>query len=75
MRKITIIILFFLSVKTLFAQEDNAFIPEHLIGLTGGINMVSVFSEDKLTYTDGSGNILVSSPYIFKYSGGLSYKY
>ncbi|NOZ35609.1 MAG: PorT family protein [Chlorobi bacterium] len=75
MRKITIILLFFLSANNLLAQEDNAFIPEHLIGFTGGINMVSVFSEDKLTYTDRSGNFLVSSPYIFKYSGGLSYKY
>ena len=58
-----------------FAQEDSIFVPEHLIGFTGGINMVSVFSEGPLTYTDRAGNYIVSSPYLFRNIGGLSYKY
>ncbi len=58
------------------AQEDEpAFIPEHLIGFTGGMNMVSVFSEGLLTYTDKQGNYIVKNPYLFRNSGGLSYKY
>ncbi len=69
----TVLILFcFLHVK---AQNDSTFVPEHLIGFTGGVNMVSVFSEGALTYTDKQGNLLVTSPYIFRNIGGISYKY
>ncbi len=76
MRKLIFILLtltaFLSQVK---AQEDQAFVPEHLFGLTGGVNMVSVFSEDPLTYTDKDGNTIISNPYIYRYNGGITYKY
>lgn len=77
MNKCLIIILFIsLSFNiNLFAQEDSVFVPEHLIGITGGMNMVAIFSEEPLTYTDRQGNYIVSSPYLFRNLGGISYKY
>ena len=77
MYKRLIIILFsvFVFYSSSFAQEDSTFVPEHLIGFTGGLNMVSVFSEGPLTYTDRAGNYIVSSPYLFRNIGGISYKY
>ncbi len=75
MQKLIIILLFIVSFPDIKAQEEPSFIPEHLIGITGGAGIVSVFSESILTYTDRQGNLLVNSPYILRYSGGLSYKY
>ncbi len=76
MRKLIFILLtltvFLSEIK---AQDEQPFVPEHLFGFTGGVNMVSVFSEEPLTYTDIHGNLLVSSPYLLRYAGGLSYKY
>ena len=73
---LTAILLFvFAFQEKSFAQEDSTFVPEHLIGFTGGINMVSVFSEEPLNYKDIYGKILISNPYLFKYNGGISYKY
>jgi len=76
MRKL-IFILLILSTFSIYvkAQEETPFVPEHLFGFTGGVNMVSVFSEEPLTYTDRQGNLIVSNPYLLKYVGGLSYKY
>ncbi len=75
-------LIFILLILTTFSlrgktqdKEEIPFVPEHLFGFTGGVNMVSVFSEEPLTYTDIQGNLLVSSPYILRYAGGLSYKY
>ena len=71
-----IILLTIFASFDLKAQEDKpAFIPEHLIGFTGGVNMVSIFSEGTLSYTDASGNFLITNPYLIRKNAGLSYKY
>ena len=77
MNKHLIIILFVnISVYVnLSAQENPVFVPKHLIGITGSINMVSIFSEEPLTYTDRQGNYIVGSPNLFRNAGGISYKY
>ena len=76
MRKLIFILLILTTFSSqVKAQEEELFVPEHLFGFTGGVNMVSIFSEDLLTYTDRQGNLLINNPYLFRYAGGLSYKY
>jgi hypothetical protein len=80
MKKYTITIFLFFVVllqSNLYAQEneETKFVPEHLIGITGGMNMVSIFSEGPLSYKDAQNNDIVSSLYLFRKQGGLSYKY
>ncbi len=55
--------------------QEKPFVREHLIGLTVGMNKVGFFSEGTLSYTDINDEFIVSSPLLFRYAAGISYKY